>query len=76
MELNRWVHGAQPGDQIVYHRGETAQEAPEVRRAALDLAECGLVALFQRREGEADFSYIATRISNRAGRSLAPCANT
>jgi hypothetical protein len=69
-----WYGSAMPGDRIVYHRGFLAIDVspltfklPDAERRALQrvaeralqLAECGLVHLVQRRVAEGEFIYLA-----------------
>ncbi len=71
--LVQWLASADPGDQLVYHRGFlaidtslTASTLPPSRRAmlrqvasrALDMSDRGLVRAVQRRNGEGDFTYL------------------
>jgi hypothetical protein len=72
-DLCRWLGGAAPGDQLVYHRGFlardcdpanerlTERERAELRRVARRArlaAETGLAHLVQRRNSPNDFSYL------------------
>lgn len=69
-----WCGLALPGDRLVYHRGFLAvdvspltfklpeperRELLRVAQRALRLADEGLLHLLQRRNGEADFTYLA-----------------
>ena len=84
-----WFRAAHPGSRITYHRGHLCvdrQQRPhaphdparaELNRladGAMHASEQGLVHLFQKRHGEAHFSYIAIRARRtpprkRGGRS-------
>jgi hypothetical protein len=74
IQLCAWIAQARPGESLEYHRGllaldasdETGQfkaaarrELNRVARRAWWAAEHGLVHLVQRRNGPADFSYLA-----------------
>jgi hypothetical protein len=57
------LHEARPGEQIVYARGVTCNGVH--RQDAMQASEEGLVALVQKRNGTADFSYIAQKLQSR-----------
>jgi hypothetical protein len=74
IQLCAWIARACPGDSLEYHRGllslDASDETGEVKaaeqrelnrvaRRAWWAAEQGLVHLVQRRNGPADFSYLA-----------------
>lgn len=60
-QLYAWVTSARPGETIIYHCGPFLSGA--VARLAYHYYESGLVLLTQRRVGNSNFAYIATRAS-------------
>lgn len=57
------LHEARIGEQIVYARGASCNGVH--RQDAMDAYERGLVTLVQKRNGPADFSYIAQKLQPR-----------
>jgi hypothetical protein len=57
------LYEARIGEQIVYSRGKTCNGVH--RYDAMSAYERGLVTLVQKRNGPADFSYIAVKIKPR-----------
>lgn len=55
--------GAEVGDEIVYHIGEFA--GGEHKHIAMASCESGLCVLYQRRDGDRRFIYIAKKILKR-----------
>ena len=79
-----WLRAVHPGSRITYHRGllsvdrQQRPHAPhdparaELNRLAdraMRASEQGLVRLFQKRHGDADFSYLAIRVRRRPSRN-------
>ena len=57
------LHEARIGEQIVYSRGASC--TGHHRESAMDAYQRGLVTLVQKRNGPADFSYVAIKIKPR-----------
>jgi hypothetical protein len=69
-ELENWMKSAKPGEVAVYHTGRNA--TGDVCRAAMDMADAGLVALVQRRvspHGVPMFQYEAQRTTQKRKKS-------
>lgn len=62
-QCERWITAARPGARLVYGCGAFAPDAagPEVAIWFGEMAEAGLVQLFQKRIGPSRFDYIAVR---------------
>lgn len=65
-EFDSVLRSARIGEHIVYYRGASCS-GPH-RTAARNAYDRGLVALLQRRNGRADFTYIAQKLTPRRGK--------
>lgn len=59
--FSQWLHGASPGEKIVYHTGAYAQsDACKLARAS---CKEGLTVLFQRKKETDVYEYLAIKVS-------------
>lgn len=70
-QFERWVQRAAYGDEVEYYRGLCCAGSGTARMA-YDCAVRGQVFLYQRRVHFGVFSYMARRVSPKAGAMLAP----
>jgi hypothetical protein len=69
-DLRRWVDRAEPGEVVVYHRGNNCLHS-EIATQARIHAQRGDIALFQKRVSEG-FEYRAMRLNERLGKIMRP----
>lgn len=70
--VNKWVKKAKVGDSLMYLQADHCGRAEELAEAVRELAEQGLVFMYQKKVREGVFNYYIRRVSKETGKIIKP----